>query len=190
MQIMFDVDRYNELLKKEKGLSEQGNSLIFENKDEFVELLSYNARVTSQISYERKKEYYSLISQYVENMITLPMFQSEFLEMEKKDAEAAKRITNDFKQLASFSVDLKAVEFSSLIGEISDVSIIVDGSVLDAFLVPELDKWVLSDSARVIRLNNFLISKVGNRLNTCCDLVPGPLYLKILRQSFTNLVSN
>ena len=33
-------------------------------------------------------------------------------------------ITNDFKQLASFSVDLKAVEFSSLIEEISDVSMV------------------------------------------------------------------
>jgi hypothetical protein len=44
--------------------------------------------------------------------------------MEKEDAKAAKIITNDFKQLATFSVDLKAVEFSSLIGEISDVSMV------------------------------------------------------------------
>jgi hypothetical protein len=44
--------------------------------------------------------------------------------MEKKDAKAAEMITNDFKQLAIFSVDLKAVEFSSLIGEISDVSMV------------------------------------------------------------------
>ena len=33
---------------------------------------------------------------------------------------------------------------------------IVGGSVLDAFLVPELDKWVLLDSARVIRFNNLV----------------------------------
>jgi hypothetical protein len=30
-------------------------------------------------------------------------------------------ITNDFKQLAAFSVDLEAVKFSSLTGEIYDV---------------------------------------------------------------------
>lgn len=94
MQTIFNVDRYNELLEKEKCLSEQGNSLIFENKDEFIELLSYGARVTNKISYERKKEYSSLISQYIENMITPPMFQSEFLEMKREDAEAAKMITN------------------------------------------------------------------------------------------------
>jgi hypothetical protein len=124
MKITFDMDYYDELLEKEKRLSQQSNSLIFENKDEFIELLSYGARVQNQISYERKKEYYSLISQYIEKVVTPPIFQSEFLKMEKEDVKAAKMITNDFKQLAIFSVDLKAVEFSSLIGEISDVSML------------------------------------------------------------------
>jgi hypothetical protein len=124
MKITFDIDRYNELLEKEKVLSQQSNSLIFENKDEFIELLSYGARVEDQISYERKEEYYSLISQYIEIIVTPQIFQWEFLKMEKEDAKVAKMITNDFKQLAIFSVDLKAVEFSSLIGEISDVSMV------------------------------------------------------------------
>ena len=124
MKITFDIDRYNELLEKEKRLSQQSNSLIFENKDEFIELLSYGARVEDQISYERKREYYSLISEYIEKVVTPQIFQSELLKMEKEDGKAAKMITNDFKQLAIFSVDLKAVEFSSLIGEISDVSMV------------------------------------------------------------------
>jgi hypothetical protein len=124
MKITFDMDRYNELLEKEKRLNQQSNSLIFENRDEFIELLSYGARVESQIYYERKKEYYSLISQYIEKVVTSPKFQWEFLKMEKEDGKAAKMITNNFKQLAIFSVDLKAVEFSSLIEEISEVSMI------------------------------------------------------------------
>ena len=33
---------------------------------------------------------------------------------------------------------------------------VVGGSVLDCFLVPELDKWVLLDSAKVIRFNDFV----------------------------------
>jgi hypothetical protein len=87
-------------------------------------LLSYGARVEGQISYERREEYYSLISQYIEKVVTPPIFQSEFLEMEKEDMKAATMIINDFKQLAIFSVDLKAVEFSSLIEEISDISMV------------------------------------------------------------------
>jgi hypothetical protein len=118
------MDRYNELLEKEKRLSQQSKSLIFENKDEFIELLSYGARVEDQISYEQKREYYSLISEYIEKVITPQLFQWEFLKMEKEDAKATKIITNDFKQLAIFSVDLKAVEFSSLIERISDVSMV------------------------------------------------------------------
>lgn len=78
----------------------------------------------NQISYERKEDYCSLISQYIEKVVTPPIFQSEFLKMEKEDAKAAKMITNDLKQLAIFSVNLKAVEFSSLIGEISDLSMV------------------------------------------------------------------
>ena len=124
MKITFDIDRYNELLEKEKRLSQENNSLIFENKDEFIELLSYGARVKDQISYERNQDYYYLISQYIDKVVTAPIFQSEFLKMEKEDAKAAKIITDDFKQLARFSVDLKAVEFSSLIEDISEVSMV------------------------------------------------------------------
>ncbi len=124
MKITFDIDRYNELLEKEKRLSQENKSLIFENKDEFIELLSYGACVKDQISYERNQDYYSLISQYIDKVVTAPIFQSEFLKMEKEDAKAAKIITDDFKQLARFSVDLKAVEFSSLIEDISEVSMV------------------------------------------------------------------
>jgi len=77
--------------------------------------------VKNQISYARKQEYYSLISQYIDKVVTAPIFQSEFLKMEKEDAKAAKIITDDFKQLARFSFDLKAVEFSSLIADISGI---------------------------------------------------------------------
>ena len=45
-------------------------------------------------------------------------------ENEKKNAKAAKTIINYFKQLASFLIDLKVVEFSSLIADISDVSMV------------------------------------------------------------------
>ena len=124
MKLTFDINRYSELLEKEKSLSQQNKSLIFENNDEFIELLSYGARVKNQISYERKQDYYSLLSKYIEKIVNPRIFQSEFLKMENEDTKAAKIITNDFKQLASFSVDLKAVEFSSLIEEISDISMV------------------------------------------------------------------
>jgi hypothetical protein len=125
MKITFDIERYKKLLEKEKCFNQQTNSLNFEEyRNEFIELLSYGARVQNQISYERRKEYSFLISQYMERVVTPETFQAELLEMKKEDSEASEMIIDDFKQLAIFSVDLKAVEFSSLLKEISDVSMI------------------------------------------------------------------
>ncbi|MFT5791521.1 MAG: hypothetical protein ACI9LI_000857 [Saprospiraceae bacterium] len=121
MKITLDIERYKELLEKEKCLSQQSNSLVFEDRDEFIELLSYAASVQDQISYERREEYYSLISRYIEKVVISSVFECEFLEMEKEDGKAATMITNDFKQLAVFSVDLRALKFSSLTTKIYDV---------------------------------------------------------------------
>ena len=42
--------------------------------------------------------------------------------MEKRDAKAAKILLNDIKQLETFSIDLIAIKFGSLIDEISELS--------------------------------------------------------------------
>jgi hypothetical protein len=115
-----DIERYKELLEKEKDLGQQNKSLIFENRDEFIELLSYDADVKSQISYERKKDYFRLISKYIQRSVTPEIFGGSFLIMQREDGEVANVIMNDFERLTIFSVDLKAVEFSSLTSEIHD----------------------------------------------------------------------
>ena len=47
-------------------------------------------------------------------------FRSKFLKMQREDGEAATILKKDLEQLATFSIDLKADEFSSLIGQIYD----------------------------------------------------------------------
>lgn len=154
MKITFDIDRYNELLEKEKRLSQENNPLILENKDEFIELLSYGARVKNQISYERNQDYYSLISQYIDKVVTAPIFQSEFLKMEKEEAKAAKIITDDFKQLARFLVDFKAVEFSSLIEDISEIFMIACGFFPEKGISDQ--KFRKSIQKTFLQIQNFL----------------------------------
>lgn len=124
MKITFDIDRYKQLLEKEKQLSQQSKSLIFENREEFRELLSYGGRVEKQISYQRKNDYHSLISQYIEKVVINPVFQYEFLEMEKEDDRTAKIITDDLERLVIFAIDLEALEFSSFIEKISEISMV------------------------------------------------------------------
>lgn len=124
MKVTFDINRYKELLEKEKYLNQQNKSFFSENKEEFLELLSYGSRVQDQISYQRKNEYHSLISQYIKKVLTAPKFQFEFLKMEQEDSTVAKIITDDLERLAIFATDLKALEFSSLMSEISEISMI------------------------------------------------------------------
>lgn len=122
MEYRLNIERYIELLKKESSLNNQQKSLLFENKKEFLELLSYGSRVESQISYDRKNVYHSLITEYLTKKINPGRFRSKFLQMHREDGEAATIIKKDLEQLASFSIDLKADEFSSLIEQIYDVS--------------------------------------------------------------------
>lgn len=58
----FNVPRYRELLKKETILNKQEKLLFYENRSEYLELLSYQASVQRQISYSRRSEYSSLIN--------------------------------------------------------------------------------------------------------------------------------
>ena len=92
--------------------------MLFENKKEFLEFLSYGSHVEIQIFYDRKNVYYSLIAEYLTKKINPGRFRSKFLKMQREDGKAATMIKKDLEQLATFSIDLKADEFSSLIEQI------------------------------------------------------------------------
>ena len=65
-------------------------------------------------------EYCSLIKKYLNRTIPPHKFRARFLEMVKQDDEKAEKILQDFKQLASFSIDVNLDGFSSLFGRISN----------------------------------------------------------------------
>jgi hypothetical protein len=122
MEHILNFGRYNDLLEKEDNFNLQNKSLLLENKSEFLEFLSYSSKLQNSISYQNREKYYSLISQYLDDLISSQFFQWEFLELEKRDAKAAKILLNDIKQLETFSIDLIAIKFGSLIDEISELS--------------------------------------------------------------------
>ena len=119
---ILNLFRYKDLLKKEKNLNLENKSLLIENKGEFLKFLSYNSKLQNSISYQNKEKYYSLISQYLDNLIPPQLFQWEFVELEQKDAEVAKILLNDIKESQTFSIELIAIKFGSLVGKISELS--------------------------------------------------------------------
>ena len=122
MKHNLNLIRYKDLLKKEKNLNLENKSLLIENKDEFLEFLSYNSKLENSISYQNKEKYYSLISQYLDNLIPPHLFQWEFVKLEQKDAKAAKILLNDRKESQTLSIELIAIKFGSLVGKISELS--------------------------------------------------------------------
>lgn len=63
--IGFDKRRYVQLLKKEEIFEEEGKPFFDENREENLELLSYDITLAKQICYHRKNEYIDLVSKYL-----------------------------------------------------------------------------------------------------------------------------
>ena len=121
MNNTFNITRYRELVEKETTLANEKKDLFYENRSEFIELLEYRASVERQISYNRKNDYFLLISKYLNQLITPSEFRNEFLEMEKQDSTKAEKILQDFQQLSFFSLVENLEEFSNLTDQISDL---------------------------------------------------------------------
>ena len=110
MEKYFNLSRYKELLK----LQENGKISFFD-----LELLSLQASVAQQMYYNRKKDYFILIDQYLSRIIPPYEFRSKFLQMEKEDSEKSTLILEDFQELEVFTLAKDLEKFSDLINDIS-----------------------------------------------------------------------
>lgn len=124
--INFDKTRYIELLKKREFLKNEGTFLFDENREEDLELSSYNIILENQIYYNRKAEYISLVEEYLrENAgeAGARLFVWEFFKIFKKDNKALRVLEKEILQqgiqkLATFQIDPKSTEFSDLVDQI------------------------------------------------------------------------
>jgi hypothetical protein len=124
--INFDKTRYIELLKKEEILRNEETSLFNENREEDLELLSYDVILENQIYHNRKVEYISLVEEYLRENAGKDgarLFVSELFNIFKKDNKALEILEKEIleqgiKRLATFCIDPKSTEFSALINQI------------------------------------------------------------------------
>ena len=129
MEKHFNLSRYKELLK----LEESGNiSFLDEN---YLELLSYKASVAEQIYYNRKKDYFIVIHEYLSQIITPYEFRSKFLQMKKDDSAKATIILENFQELEVFTLAKDLEKFSDLISQISTLCLEFD-EVWDGTMEP------------------------------------------------------
>lgn len=110
MEKYFNLSRYKELLKLEAN-----GYITFLD----LELLSFKVSVAQQICYNRKKDYFLLIDEYLSRVISPYEFRSKFLQMKKEDSKESTIILEDFKKLEVFTLAKNLEKFSDLISEIS-----------------------------------------------------------------------
>jgi hypothetical protein len=124
MEKIFNLSRYKELINREKN-----GEISFLD----LELLSYKASVSQQISYTRKKDYFTLIDGYLSGIIPPYKFRSKFLQMQKEDSNKSNLILENFQELEVFTLAKDLENFSASIGEIStlclEYSEVWDGSM-------------------------------------------------------------
>jgi hypothetical protein len=75
--------------------------------------------VEHQMCYNRKKDYFLLIQDYLSRIISLDEFQSKFLQMEEEDSENGTRIREDFQELEGLTLAKDLEIFSDLMNKIS-----------------------------------------------------------------------
>lgn len=88
--------------------------------------MTYEASIPSQIGYNRKEKYFSLIEEYLKRKITRYEFSSKFQKIERKDGKIAYGILQDFQKLEGFKLADDLEKFSSLIVEISTLCLEYD----------------------------------------------------------------
>lgn len=124
--INFDTTRYIELLKKKQSLENKGTFLFDENREEYLELLSYSAILENQIHYNRKSEYVFLVEKYLRESADedrARLFVWEFFKIFKEDNKALVILEKEILQqgvqkLSTFQIDPKSTEFSALVDQI------------------------------------------------------------------------
>ena len=81
--------------------------------------MTYKASVGKQIRYNRKKDYFIVIHEYLSQIITPYEFRSKFLQMKKDDSAKATIILRNFQELEVFTLAKDLKKFSDLIVPIS-----------------------------------------------------------------------
>ena len=125
-KVSFNKVRYIELLKKEKTLKNQSRSMNEENPDETAEFWSYVLLLESQIYYNGKNEYLSLMKEYITNNAGeagAKMFIWDFMSLFKEHVQFMKTLEeeileNNVEKLDTFSIDPKSTEFNDLIHDV------------------------------------------------------------------------
>jgi len=168
MANQFNLLRYKELLELEKN-----NKITFLDP----ELVRYRANIDSQICYNRKENYFSLIEKYLKRKLAGRDFRSEFLKMETQDQKIAFTIEQDFQNLEAFTLADDLEDFLNLTIEISMLCLEYN-EIWDE----TMERMSESEFYSLVNKYYFQLAKLFSAVST--NNLP---YEKLIYRSFKNL---
>ena len=86
----------------------------------FLELLSFESSVETQVFYNHRNSYFALIQKYLGETINPNVFRGQFIEMVNEDLKKSHKILKNFEELSTFWIDLELDDFSSLFENIHE----------------------------------------------------------------------
>lgn len=98
----YNQSRYFELLKYSQNLKNQGKNLYFENKNEYLELSSYQAVLESHIFWKNKQSFILLLKNFSNGIIDGREFCDNFFRIDKQTLQASNAFLKDFEKLENF----------------------------------------------------------------------------------------
>jgi len=114
----FNLSRYRQLLAKKDYLTNKNNDFFADPI--FLELLSFESSIETQVFYNHKNNYFALIQKYLNETINPNIFRAQFIEMVNEDLKKSHKILNNFEELSTFWIDLELDEFCSLFENIHE----------------------------------------------------------------------
>lgn len=112
----FNLSWYRELLEITNSSKKKGKELFQDTA--FLELLSCESSVETQIFDDQKTEYFDLIQKYLGEKITPSEFRNKFIDMTTNNMEKTNKILQNFEELSTFWIELDLEKFYSLFAEI------------------------------------------------------------------------
>ena len=114
----FNLSRYRQLLAKKDSLTNKNKDFFADPI--FLELLSFESSLETQVFYNHKNNYFALIQKYLNETINPNIFRAQFIEMVNEDLKKSHKILNNFEELSTFWIDLELDEFCSLFENIHE----------------------------------------------------------------------
>ena len=107
-----NISRYRQLLAKNDSSTKKAKDYF--NDPTFLELLSFESSVETQVFYNHKNKYFAFIQKYLGGIINPNVFRGQFITMVNEDLKESQKLLNNFEELSTFWVDLELDDFASL----------------------------------------------------------------------------